>query len=132
MISSPPGMRSPDQPAVVLEYGREHGSPAIWPWVLFAAGLVPFAVQVMTIIFEGAYGDPPDNLSEFKAYHYWTGAAAVIGLIWLFGTVLAFRRRHRWMLLLACAWWLWICWVGFSFLRDLHRHPAGQYYWSLW
>ena len=78
-------------------------------------------------------GDPPNNLREFKAYHYAVGSAALIAVAWFIWVAHKFRSRHRWWVLFVCgAWCAWVFWVGFWFLRELHRHPAGEYYWSIW
>jgi hypothetical protein len=125
-------MQSSPAPAVVLEYQQPGTSRAAWPWLLLGAGAIPFAIEVVAIFIEATTGDPPNNLREFKAYHYWTGAAVVIGLAWFVGTLFAFRRHYRWMLLVSGGWCLWVCWVAYWFLRSLHEHPAGAYYRSLW
>src|SRR5215213_2193858 len=121
---------SPEQ-KVVLEYRRSRASDPIAPWLLLPIGAVPFAIEVMAIIWEGVTGDPPNNLGEFKAYHYAVVSAAVMAAAWFLWVAYKFRNRHRWWVLLVCSGWsVWVFWVGFWFLRDLHRHPAGEYYWS--
>lgn len=118
-------------PTVILEYQRPNPSVAVWPWMLLMVGTIPL-IEVVAICVEATTGDPPNNLREFKAYHYWTGAAVLIGVAWFTCTVFAFRRRYRWMLLISGGWCLWVCWVAYWFLRSLHEHPAGAYYRSLW
>lgn len=131
MICHPQEMPSTPKPALVLDYEQPRQSSE-WRWLLLPLGLAPFAMEVVAFWLEATTGDPPSSLGDFKAYHYWTGAAVLLGLAWLLWTGFAFRRRDRWIVLVAVAWWLWVCWVGFEFLRGLHRHPAGQYYWSIW
>jgi hypothetical protein len=115
-----------------LDYQRPPASAPAWPWVLLLAGVIPFGMELLGIFAEAVTGDPPNNLGEFKMYHYWTVGAALLGVAWLVFVLVAFRRRHRWVLLIACGWYLWVCWIGYSFIQDLHEHPAGQYYWSIW
>lgn len=103
-----------------------------WPWLLLGLGVIPFAIVVVTALHEGVHGDPPNSLSEFKAYHYWSGAAVALCFAWFACIFFAFRRRYRWILLLSGGLCLWVCWVAFSLLREINAHPAGEYYRSLW
>jgi hypothetical protein len=91
-------------------------------------GTVPFLVIFGAIFVEATTGDPPNNLAEFKAYHYMAALSALLAVGWLGGVVLSRRHYRRWVPLLAAAWCLWICWMGVWFIRGLHEHPAGAYY----
>lgn len=125
-------MALPEDAGRVLDYEGATRSVTSRPWMLLMAGPIPFVIEVVTIFVEATTGDPPNDLGEFKAYHYWTGAAVLTALAWFICTCFAFRSVCRWMLLISCGWFLWVCWVGYCFLRSLHVHPAGAYYRSLW
>jgi hypothetical protein len=126
-------MKSPTEPTLVLDYHQPPRSRRLRRWLLFPLGAIPFIIELIAITCEALTGDPPNNLSEFKAYHYSIAVAVLIGFCWLLlvGRTL-FKRRRWWVLLLAVAWFAWVCWVGVWFLRELNAHPAAEYYWDLW
>src|SRR5215204_3831807 len=126
-------MHSSSGPTSVLEYHRTTRSVPVVVWWLLPLGAAPFAIEVVAIVCEWATGDPPNGLGEFKAYHYAVGSAALIAVGWFMSVACKFRNHHRrWVLLVCGSWCVWVLGVGFWFLREVHRHPAGQYYWSRW
>lgn len=99
---------------------------------MLSAGLIPFLYLCVQIVAEAATGDPPNNLREFKMYHYESAAAVLLAVAWWITVAVSFRYQHRWVIAIAFAWVLVTAWVAYDFLRGLNAHPAGAYYRSLW
>jgi hypothetical protein len=85
----------------VLEYHRPQAHQMIPRTVwLIVFSAIPFLIEVAAILWEGATGDPPNNLGEFKAYHYAIATAVIAAIAWLLWTVRRYRGANRWMLLI--------------------------------
>ncbi len=91
------------------------------------------ALQLLLIIHEAMYGDPPNNLKEFQFYHYATAAISLLGIAGIVIAVVALRGKERVAIvalgIVSCA--LTNC-LAAKLLDVLHTHPAGMFYMTQW
>src|SRR5688572_12695191 len=118
----------------VLEYHRPSPRRPARAWAVRVVGLLPFLVVLSAIFHETIYGDPPNNLREFKAYHYSIAVSLIVLARWVIWVGYEVHRgQARWVaLLIAVAWCAFVSWIGIEWLRDLNGGHPADYYRSQW
>ena len=132
-------MRDSEPPTryAVLDYHRPSGHQDCPPgraWAVRTVGVLPFLLVLGTVFHETVFGDPPESLTHFKAYHYVVWAALVTVTTWV--VWVAFEVHHgrarRLALFVAVVWCIFVWLFGAAFLDSLNEEPMGVYYRAQW